>query len=131
MTDLKRRVGAILDFITRAQVELANDNFATEFRASLPAAAANATSTSPTMMKKQQQQQQQPAAARKDNSAEKIATQGLVNGDDEKLANQQNGGEQSEEAEWEGFERLSGVEMMDILTTKLIRWQAEYGKLEK
>ena len=114
MTDLKRRAGAILDFITRAQVELANDSFATEFMGdSVSAKAASASLT-----KKQQ-------STRKD-GAERTA-QGAVSGQEKPAPSS----DEPQEAEWEGFEDLSGVEMMDVLTTKLIRWQAEYGKLEK
>ena len=105
MTDLKRRAGVILDFITRAQVELANDNFATDFRASLPGGSPKQRAVHSKLAE---------------------AAQPVVNGAKPSL-----GKEDLADQGWDGFDALSGVEMMDVLTTRLIRWQAEYGKLEK
>lgn len=122
MTDLKRRAGAILDFITRAQVELANDNFAPEVRSLKP--------TAPPLLKKPQPPPPPPPPPAGKDVPTVTAQTGLIAVNGEKHPHDEASGD-ADAPEWEGFEALNGVEMMDVLTTKLIRWQAEYGKIDK
>ena len=193
MTDLKRRAGAILDFITRAQVELANDHLGgggtTQSRGgNIPAVSSSAPQKSASLhpgngaVKAAAQNHIDSGGGGNDNnfstinnvplsdknpsppsSLSSLTQNGEVNPrthnnveapttneadpnpnshnpknpvhNNTNIDNNNNNKHSGEDVitdEWLArFEKLNGVEMMDVLTTKLIRWQAEYGKLER
>lgn len=116
MNDMKRRVSGILEFISRTQVEMAT------------AAAAAATG------------EESSAASRNRTRTHSIATPvmaqdvgkvtGLLDG------NGNSGGSNSRDPiedtvglTLETFSGLSSVEMMEVLTRGLMRWQGEFGKV--
>lgn len=114
MTDMKRRVAALLDFISRTQVELAGETLA-EARA---AAADNlkptndgitggGTSTSTTSDKNLPPDGGHGGASPAAESATSSAATGATT--------------QRE------FKELNCVEMMDSLTRRLVKWQQEYS----
>lgn len=105
MNDMKRRVTAFLDFISKTQVELAGE--------ALPGSRSSQNSS----------QQQSPRAtaapdASKTNGAPSTEMKGspVTNG-----AAHENGSESKE------FKALNCVEMMDVLTRDLLRWQNQYA----
>ncbi|CRG87716.1 Putative histone deacetylase complex subunit cti6 [Talaromyces islandicus] len=109
MSEMKRRVSAILDFISRMQVEMA---------------ASGETVTPP------------------DNNGNGSSSRTLVKGVQEQLGNflAMNGegastdGSTASVTDGEAagrerdFKELTSVEMMDVLTRHLLKWQQEYGK---
>lgn len=96
MLDMKRRVAAIMDFISRTQVDLATEEIATQ--------PSNSTSTSDTSPNKDNigPEGQSPA-----NAAE-AAPAGAA------------------ESESKEFKELSCMEMMDVLTRDMVKWQNQY-----
>lgn len=96
MNDMKRRVAAILEFISHTQVEMATGD---RSRISRPT-----TITPP------------------DSGSSKDSAGAMV----EKLL--EGGQALLEELDGETFSKLSSLEMMEVLTRWLMRWQGEYGK---
>ncbi|PGG99860.1 hypothetical protein AJ80_09282 [Polytolypa hystricis UAMH7299] len=96
MNEMKRRVAAILEFISRMQVEMAVSGE----RTTPP----NGSSSS-----SMEQQLLQIAS--------------LVNGDEMPMAMGGDGDQKEKD-----FKELTSVEMMDVLTRNLLKWQQEYGK---
>lgn len=97
MTDMKRRVAGILDFISRTQLELASDSLS-------------------------------PATGEATEKFIRDIADGLpmikVNGDN---GNEPKTGEAQEGAPTREFKDLSCVEMMDVLTRQLVKWQKEFA----
>ncbi|KAK3943150.1 putative histone deacetylase complex subunit cti6 [Diplogelasinospora grovesii] len=100
MTDMKRRAGAILDFISRTQVELAGETLA---KVDGLAAASEAGMSAPGTT-----------------TATASATS-AANGTESK-ARQRNDDIRHEK----NFQDLNCMEMMDSLTRRLVKWQQEY-----
>lgn len=113
MNDMKRRVSGILEFISRTQVEMAT-----------AAAATGEESTAASRNRTRTHSSATPAMAQ---DVGKIA--GLLNG------NGNSGGNDSRDSiegilglNLENFGSLSSVEMMEVLTRGLMKWQGEFGK---
>ncbi|KAK1718137.1 PHD-finger domain-containing protein [Colletotrichum acutatum] len=106
MNDMKRRVSAFLDFISKTQVELAGE--------ALPGSRSSQNSS---------QQQSPRATAAPD--APKIS----VNGDSAVAKNSPIGAAATDGngPESKDFKALNCVEMMDALTRDLLRWQNQYA----
>lgn len=102
MTDMKRRAAALLDFISRTQVELAGETAPspTDSKGDEPPKVNGGTSV--------------PAAAAR---IEKRQADGVLTPKPEQ------NGEVSGSTE---FKELSCMEMMDSLTRRLVKWQQEY-----
>lgn len=98
MNDMKRRAAALLDFISRTQVELAGESFVS----STAATAGNAGGSSASTSEKTNDEAGAPAAA--------PAPEGNDEGRQEK-----------------DFKELGCMEMMDSLTRRLVKWQQQYA----
>ncbi|KAI5464532.1 hypothetical protein BGZ63DRAFT_412106 [Mariannaea sp. PMI_226] len=97
MVDMKRRVGAIMDFISRTQVDLAAESyplFNTEF---------SSGQTSP----------------RK--------TPGRINGNSEAQLSADERETSPEPSQMKDFKELNCMEMMDVLTRDMVKWQNHYA----
>lgn len=99
MTDMRRRVGAIMDFISRTQVDLAAE-------ATPPHSGASSTG---------QQTPQKSSPARTngvaENQAEATATNGVT----------------PKSPDGKDFKELNCMEMMDVLTRDMVKWQNQYA----
>ncbi len=98
MNDMKRRATALLDFISRTQVDLAGESIA---EATAETAASSTDGSSVAASDKQQQQQQQNGVG--DPSAAPVLGPGKE------------------------FKDLGCMEMMDSLTRRLVKWQQHYS----
>lgn len=96
MNEMKRRVAAILEFISRTQLEMAS-------------AAGDVTP---------------PAAGR----ANETATATLLRSIAETLPERTADGSMEQASKDRPFAELSSLEMMDVLTRRLVLWQKEFGK---
>lgn len=101
MTDMKRRAAALLDFISRTQVELAGESPSEDEKTT------NGNSVAPP---------EKPAA---------LAAPRL-NGVNGLTATSATGMTSAEGQLEKDFKELSCVEMMDSLTRRLVKWQQEY-----
>ncbi|KAI4109441.1 MAG: hypothetical protein L6R37_000598 [Teloschistes peruensis] len=119
MNDMKRRVAGILDFISHTQVELAAEVPLVPQPKKLPSThatitAANVTVTPPDddpdgrKDDKGGDAQKQPADQQQQKGPE-LTTLGA-------------------ELNVEHFRKLGSLEMMEVLSSRLIKWQREYGK---
>lgn len=97
MVDMKRRVGAIMDFISRTQVDLAAETF--------PFSNGNSGQASPhkTSTPRTNGQSQTQSAPAENGIAEDFS--------DEKQ-----------------FKELNCMEMMDVLTRDMVKWQSQYAR---
>ena len=107
MNEMKRRVAAILEFISRMQVEMA----AAGESSSTPTSNGNGNGNGATLSK-------DVSARLENNSATQQST------DSDALIDNVIGQIPKEK----DFRDLSSVEMMDVLTRHLLKWQREYGK---
>ncbi len=98
MNDMKRRVAAILEFISHTQVEMATHS--------------DTQSSNPTP----------PDSGASSNGKEAEGSGGVM------LQKLLEGQRILDEEGGEGFATLSSVGMMEVLTRRLMRWQGEYGK---
>jgi hypothetical protein len=96
MLDMKRRVAAIMDFISRTQVDLATEE--------MPSHSSNSSSAADTPSKK-------------DASLP-------VNGQSQSLSDA--AAETETEAANKEFKDLNCMEMMDVLTRDMVKWQNQY-----
>lgn len=113
MNEMKRRVSSILDFISRAQIEMAATNGA---RSEVLTATTSSSSRTRTSTQ---------------SSIGVVANGGLT--ETEPLGGAGNGdkgeGKVEVDLDPERFARLSSVEMMEVLTRGLMKWQGEFGKV--
>ncbi|KAL0937598.1 histone deacetylase complex subunit cti6 [Colletotrichum truncatum] len=107
MNDMKRRVTAFLDFISKTQVELAGE--------ALPGSRSSQNSS----------QQQSPRATIAPD-APKISVDGAPDME-AKESSVGNGALNENVSESKEFKALNCVEMMDVLTRDLLRWQNQYA----
>ncbi|RLL94153.1 hypothetical protein CFD26_100855 [Aspergillus turcosus] len=105
MNEMKRRVAGILEFISRMQVEMA---------------VAGETITPPG-------NGDQPNGSLTKAAIDQIETALLSNTNEVESGTASTDGEAGASKEKE-FKDLSSVEMMDVLTRHLLKWQQEYGK---
>ncbi|KAF0318063.1 Histone deacetylase complex subunit CTI6 [Colletotrichum sp. SAR11_59] len=107
MNEMKRRVTAFLDFISKTQVELAGE--------ALPGSRSSQNSS----------QQHSPRATTAP-EAPKISVNGAASTEakDSAVAN---GSSSENDSESKEFKALNCVEMMDVLTRDLLRWQKQYA----
>ncbi|KAL8665131.1 MAG: hypothetical protein Q9202_002531 [Teloschistes flavicans] len=117
MNDMKRRVAGILDFISHTQVELAAEiplvPQSKKFLSYHPTmTATNVTVTPP-------DDESDDRKDGKKDTKKQPADQQQQNGADLKLGAELN---------IEHFRKLGSLEMMEVLSSRLIRWQREYGK---
>lgn len=110
MSEMKRRVSAILDFISRMQVEMA----ASGEMATPPDSNGNGGSSRTSLVKGVQEQ-----------LGNILAMNGEAASTDGSSASVTDGEATGKERD---FKELSSVEMMDVLTRNLLKWQQEYGK---
>ena len=103
MTDMKRRVAAILEFISHTQVEMAAHSDVTNPHSSNP--------TPPDSGGTSSGKEVNGGNAAGTTLQKLLDGQGILDNDD-----------------GEAFAKLSSVEMMEVLTRRLMRWQGEYGK---
>lgn len=108
MNEMKRRVAAILEFISRMQVEMAE---ASE-NSSTPTG--NGDRAQGLLLKNMVDQIDSAMALTKSDGGESAAP--TTDGDGEVASHEKD------------FKDLSSVEMMDVLTRHLLKWQQEYGK---
>ncbi|KAJ5381680.1 uncharacterized protein N7496_004108 [Penicillium cataractarum] len=111
MNEMKRRVAAILEFISRMQVEMAvaSENSSTP--------TGNGDRAQGLLLKSMVDQIDSAMASTVSDGGESMPA--LTDGD---------GDAQSTSAHDKDFKDLSSVEMMDVLTRHLLKWQQEYGK---
>lgn len=107
MAEMKRRVAGILEFISRMQVEMAVSGES----ASTPSG--NGDQPNGALIKNMVDQLESATAP--SDGGESGAASAATDGD----------GNQPKER---NFKELSSVEMMDVLTRHLLKWQQEYGK---
>jgi hypothetical protein len=100
MTDMKRRAAALLDFISRTQVELAGE-----------------TAPSPTDSKGAESKVNGDSPAHSAASGDKMQTGDVM------ARKPEGNGEVTSTTE---FKELSCMEMIDSLTRRLVKWQQEY-----
>jgi pantothenate synthetase len=101
MNEMKRRVAAILEFISRMQVEMA---------------ASSENSSTPTS-----------------DRAQGLLLKSMVDQIDSAMPSGSDRGDSAPvtmdgSSEEKDFNQLSSVEMMDVLTRHLLKWQQEFGK---
>jgi hypothetical protein len=108
MNDMKRRVAGILEFISRMQVEMA---------------VAGETITPPG-------NGDQPNGSLTKAAIDQIETASLSNTNEVESGTASTDGEagSGQAPKEKDFKDLSSVEMMDVLTRHLLKWQQEYGK---
>ncbi|KAK3693966.1 hypothetical protein B0T22DRAFT_57106 [Podospora appendiculata] len=118
MTDMKRRAAALLDFISRTQVELAGETLS-ETATPTMTMAKNATATATDHTSKTVDGGGGSSASRSDKSVQKTGT------NDVPLLPE--AGTPAERANAGDFKDLNCMEMMDSLTRRLVKWQQEYS----
>ena len=104
MNDMKRRVAGILEFISHTQVEMAGAD-ASRSRSNTQNSTKTSTATPP----------DSNGSGRASVAFKDIGSVLAALGD-------------AETVDEETYGKLSAVEMMDVLTKRLMRWQQEYGK---
>lgn len=105
MNDMKRRVAGILEFISHTQVEMAGVG---------PASTTKSSTSTNTPPESNGSRSEVPGNNSKhDGDSEKTINAALADLDG---INEQ------------AFAALSSVAMMEVLTRRLMKWQAEYGK---
>lgn len=107
MNEMKRRVAAILEFISRMQVEMAT--------------AGESSSTPISNGDKPNGSLPKAVADHLENGAPSIAN-------DVKESTPATDGVTEQVSKEKDFKDLSSIEMMDVLTRHLLKWQQEYGK---
>lgn len=129
MNEMKRRVAAILEFISRMQVEMAVSGENT----STPAVGAGGSNSG----NDGNSNDGEAAAALLKGVEAQLGTFTQTNGDGSgsSTAGASNDGtngvttaETTEPPKEKDFKDLTSVEMMDVLTRNLLKWQQEYGK---
>lgn len=116
MIEMKRRVAAILDFISRMQVEMAAsgenvtppDNNATNNN--------NGAASRASLIKGVQDQLGSLLASTTSEGASVASSAGSIADSDATREKEKD------------FKDLTSIEMMDVLTRHLLKWQQEYGK---
>lgn len=108
MNDMKRRVANILEFISVTQVQLAGATAASTTKSS------TSTNTPPHSNGNGNSDSQNGNRTGEVSGISVGATGSDLNGIDEQT-----------------FAALSSLEMMDVLTRQLVRWQGAYGKWDK
>ena len=108
MNEMKRRVAAILEFISRMQVEMAvaSENSSTPI--------GNGDQPNGLLLKSMVDQIESAMPITTSEGGE--SGPATTDGDGDTLALEKD------------FKELSSVEMMDVLTRHLLKWQQEYGK---
>lgn len=108
MNEMKRRVAGILEFISRMQVEMAvaSENSSTP--------TSNGDRAQGLLLKSMVDQIDNAMAS--------------INSDGGESAAPTTDGERETASHEKDFKDLSSVEMMDVLTRHLLKWQQEYGK---
>lgn len=111
MTDMKRRVAAILEFISHTQIEMAAHadiiNPQSSSNPTPPDSGGGGGGTS---------------SGKELNNGSSSSSVGTT------LQKLLDGQGILDEDDGEAFAKLSSVEMMEVLTRRLMRWQGEYGK---
>ncbi|EED17509.1 transcriptional regulator (Cti6), putative [Talaromyces stipitatus ATCC 10500] len=110
MNEMKRRVAAILDFISRMQVEMAASG------ETVTPPDNNTTNSNRTPLVKGVQDQLSSLLTSTNSEGVSVASSAGSAADDT-----------SKEKE-KDFKDLTSIEMMDVLTRHLLKWQQEYGK---
>lgn len=106
LNDMKRRVAGILEFISHTQVEMA----ALDAAKSRTSSTKSSNTNIPTPPQSKGISQEQAGSVARDIS-------GMLSALGE-----------TEAVDEEAFGKLNAVEMMEVLTRRLMRWQSQYGK---
>ena len=115
MNDMKRRVSGILEFISRTQVEMAG------------AAASSGCDESTTASRTRTRTQSSPTTVAAPESAKPTALhEGNSNGGGD---NSSDTLDEASGLNLDTFRNLSSMEMMEVLTRGLMKWQGEFGKV--
>jgi hypothetical protein len=120
MNEMKRRVAAILDFISRMQVEMAasGETITPPDSNNNVNANGNNGSSRSALLKGVQEQLGSLFTAAATNSEDASRASSLGSPADFDATKERE----------KDFKELSSVEMMDVLTRHLLKWQQEYGK---
>lgn len=128
MNDMRKRVAAILEFISRMQVEMA----ASGEQATPPnGGGESSTSTGGEASGGKNSSSNSNAVAAAVSLVQGIVgehSETIVNGDSAEQQQQGGTSQGAEASKTKNFKDLSSVEMMDVLTRDLLKWQQEYGK---
>lgn len=119
MNDMKRRVSGILEFISRTQVEMAAANgrgeeIATTNPSSCPMTRTHSAATLPATSGGSKTAHQVPSSHETGGVKDRETIDAKLPGTGVDI---------------EAFRSLSSVEMMEVLTRGLMRWQGDFGKL--
>ena len=106
LNDMKRRVAGILEFISHTQVEMAGLDAANS-RTKTPKKTASGTPTPP------------QGIGNGHKTAGLVATE---------ISAMLSALGEAEAVDEDAFGKLNAVEMMEVLTRRLMRWQSQYGK---
>lgn len=117
MNDMRRRVAAILEFISRMQVEMAVSG-----EQDTPPSGANAGSGSRSGAGSRTLEMA-ATLAKVNAEVQSLTVNGDVNGSSSDNSTQENNSLKEKD-----FRDMSSVEMMDVLTRNLLKWQQEFGK---
>lgn len=112
MNDLKRRVAGMLEFISHTQVEMAAEVALVPVKT--PSSSNTTASAKAPVTPKDQEPNCQTGNAGSQATSELQKAVGLAMG--------------SGELRIEQFKELGSLEMMEVLTRRLMKWQGEYGK---
>ncbi|KAI1417244.1 hypothetical protein F5Y13DRAFT_82451 [Hypoxylon sp. FL1857] len=112
MTDMKRRANNILEYITRTQVELASEPLSEPADDGQQNSAPNGTANGVPLIKVNGDSHKKPESA---NTNSNGATTNGTNGANSTLL------------ALKEFKEMSCIEMMDVLTRDLVKWQQEFA----
>ncbi|KAI9852727.1 MAG: hypothetical protein M1838_005922 [Thelocarpon superellum] len=115
INEMKRRVAAILEFISRTQVEMAGEQ--------TPPSGSSETATA-TLLRGLASELPAITGNGRGGSGTKGSNATHSNG----TGNGHGGGDGVQALDERDFTQLSSLEMMDVLTRKLVLWQKEFGK---
>lgn len=121
MNEIKRRVAAILDFISRMQVEMAASGETVTPPDESTAGRKNGGAYSRSTLLKDVHDQLGTLLTTTNSEGASVASSvGSIAGSDTP--------KEKEKEKEKDFKDLTSVEMMDVLTRHLLKWQQEYGK---
>lgn len=122
MNDMKRRAAGILEFIGRTRVEMAAEvPLLSALKSASASASSSSSSSSSNALATAKPPVTPPESAQITSSKDSRAWQ-LGDQQQSKLA------AFSAELDLDQFKDLDTLEMMEILTRKIVQWQEEYGK---
>ena len=125
MNDMKRRVAAILDFISRIQVEMAGEQTPLTAVSAAVLTSSTMVTTAKNLLGDLQKMTLANDAGSSSGSSNHTATMAAGTA---VAAADMHGDPKAQSTFEKEFDQLTSLEMMDVLTRKLVLWQKEYGK---